>query len=333
VDALTNEPGPDNAGPAPEERQRLRLGSWPTPLEPAPRLATALGLGPDDLWIKRDDLIGLGGGGNKVRKLEYTLGSAVAAGAGTVITSGAPQSNHARLTAAAAARCGLEAVLVLVGDKPADARGNLLLDGILGAELIWAGHLGHDELAARVEQEAATRTNDGHPAAVIPFGGSSVLGARGYVRAGEELLHQAPEMSTVVVAVGSGGTMAGLVHALGAPRVLGVDTGAVIDGRERVAAMVAGLDGADAAPNDLRWDPDQVGAGYGTLVPAVRSALTLFARSEGIVLDPVYTGRAAAGLVQSVAAGEIRPGERTVFLHSGGLPGLFGHPEAVSLTR
>lgn len=311
---------------------RVRLGSWPTPLEPAPRLAAALGLAADDLWIKRDDLIGLGGGGNKVRKLEYTVGNALAGGARTVVTSGAPQSNHARLTAAAAARCGIAAVLVLEGDEPADIRGNLLLDNLLGARLIWAGHVGPDQLAARVEQEADRSTADGIPAAVIPFGGSSVLGAHGYVRAGEELLEQAPELSTVVVAVGSGGTMAGLVQALGADRVLGVDTGAVPDGRHRVAGMVAGLAGrSEVIPEALRWNGNQVGAGYGTLTDEVRAALSLLARTEGIVLDPVYTGRAAAGLVAAVRTGDIRPGERTVLLHSGGLPGLFGHPDAASL--
>ncbi|WP_111768584.1 pyridoxal-phosphate dependent enzyme [Nakamurella deserti] len=311
---------------------RLRLGSWPTPLEAAPRLAAALGLGADDLWIKRDDLIGLGGGGNKVRKLEYTLGGAVADGARTVVTSGAPQSNHARLTAAAAARQGLTAVLVLEGDAPTDVRGNLLLDGLLGAELVWAGHVGPAALAARVEQEATVRTAAGRPAAVIPFGGSSVLGAHGYVRAGEELLDQAPELTTVVTAVGSGATMAGLVHALGAGRVLGVDTGAVSDGPDRVAGLVAGLSGTPADPEALRWDGDQVGAGYGTLTAAVRSALRLLARTEGVVLDPVYTGRAAAGLVDAVRTGAVSPGERTVLLHSGGLPGLFGHPDAATLT-
>jgi L-cysteate sulfo-lyase len=126
--------------------------------------------------------------------------------------------------------------------------------------------------------------------------------------------------------------MAGLVHALGAARVLGVDTGAVGDGRERVAGLVAGLgDGTAVDPEGLRWDGEQVGKGYGTLTSAVRSALELVASTEGIVLDPVYTGRAAAGLIQAVASGAIPSGQRTVFLHSGGLPGLFGHPDAHTL--
>jgi len=311
----------------------VRLGTWPTPVEAAPRLAAALGLDPGDLWIKRDDLGGLGGGGNKVRKLEHTLGAAVADGARAVVTSGAPQSNHARLTAAAAARLGLDAVLVLEGEPPAETRGNLLLDALLGARIVWAGEAGPEGLAARVQEEARALRAAGTPTAEVPFGGSSVRGARGYAEAGAELLRQVPDLDTVVVAVGSGGTMAGLVHALGAPRVLGVDTGAVDDPAERVGEFAAGLAHEDgvAAPGALRLRREQVGAGYGSLTPAVARALALVARTEGVVLDPVYTGRAAAGLVAAAADGEVRRGQRTVLLHSGGLPGLFGHPDAARL--
>lgn len=312
---------------------RAVLGSWPTPLEAAPRLAAALGLGADDLWVKRDDLVGLAGGGNKVRKLERTMGAAQAAGARAVVTSGAPQSNHARLTAAAGARLGMDVVLVLEGAPPPVPVGNLLLDGLLGARTVWAGHAGPAGLAARVEEEARALRAAGTPTAVVPFGGSSVVGARGYVDAGEELRRQLPDLDTVVVAVGSGGTMAGLVHALGTDRVLGVDTGAVDDPEGVVREFARGLAHEDGSPEPgaLRLRREQVGGGYGVLTPAVRDALSLVARTEGVVLDPVYTGRAAAGLVAAVADGDVRAGQRTVLLHSGGLPGLFGHPDAAVL--
>ena len=295
----------------------LRLGTWPTPLEPAPRLAAALGLGPDDLWIKRDDLTGPGGGGNKVRKLEHTLAEALRNGADTLITSGAAQSNHARLTAAAAARVGLRAVLVLEGAEPDRVVGNLVLDRLFGAEIVWAGEIRPAELGARIEQEAERLRGAGAVVEVIPFGGSSRAGAQGYVEAGEEILAQTATLDTVVVALGSGGTMAGLVRALGADRVLGVDVGALSNPEE----VVAELSGSSDA---LRIHRD--GEAYGVLTPAVREAMELAARTEGLVLDPVYTGRAAAGLIAAVADGRVRPGQRTVFLHSGGLPGLFGHP-------
>ncbi|MEJ8668041.1 pyridoxal-phosphate dependent enzyme [Streptomyces sp. MS1.AVA.1] len=165
---------------------------------------------------------------------------------------------------------------------------------------------------------------------LIPFGGSSVTGARGYEECGRELLTQAPDISTVVVALGSGGTMAGLVGALGAERVLGVHCGAVPDPAGTVAALVSGLSATHQAPEALRVRLDQVGDGYAALTEPVMAALTLTARTEGLVLDPVYTGRAMAGLAAAVEDGDIRPGRRTVFLHSGGLPGLFGHQAALT---
>jgi D-cysteine desulfhydrase len=166
----------------------------------------------------------------------------------------------------------------------------------------------------------------GTPAAQIPFGGSSAAGALSYVDAGREILDRVPDAAHVVVAVGSGGTAAGLVTALGAERVLGVDTGATCDPYVRIASLVTELGGD---PTALRLRTDQVGAGYGTLTAAVGAAMVLAARTEGLVLDPVYTGRALAGLTAAVREGEIRPGRRTVLLHTGGLPGLFGSPEAV----
>ena len=288
----------------------ISLGAWPTPLEPAPRLAASLGQ--PQLWIKRDDLVGLGGGGNKVRKLEYTCADALEAGAATLLTAGAAQSNHARLTAAAAARLGLRCVLVLAGEPPRTYRGNLVLDMLAGAEIVWAGNA---PLAAVLETEAPKRDRP----YIIPFGGSTPVSAEAYVECGHELEKQLPGFDRVVVAVGSGGTMAGLVRALGPERVYGVDTGAVPDARGTVAGLLDGMPGDPIDPAALQIDGGQIGGGYGVLTERVREALKLAARTEGLFLDPTYTGRAMAGLI----AGSIPTSGVTVFLHSGGLPSLF----------
>jgi L-cysteate sulfo-lyase len=319
---------------------RVPLGSWPTPLERAPRLAEQLGLGPDDLWIKRDDLTGLGGGGNKVRKLEYLCGAARERRATVLVTSGAAQSNHARLTAAAACRTGMRCCLVLAGEAPKVPTGNVALDGLFGAGVVWAGSGDDVELVQRTKEVSDELSAAGEVVELIPYGGSSVLGARGYMDCGRELLAQLPGLRHVVVAVGSGGTMAGLVASLGARRVLGVDAGAVADPGDRVGALVGGLPSAPApaAAEDssryLRLRSDQVGPGYGILTPAGRAALVMAARCEGLVLDPVYTAKALSGLAAAVAEGDVVPGEPVVFVHTGGLPGLFGHdvlgdPEAL----
>jgi D-cysteine desulfhydrase len=261
--------------------------------------------------------------------LERTCAVAVAAGARTLVTTGAAQSNHARLTAAAGARLGLDVELVLAGTAPTpseDPTGNLLLDRLFGARLIWAGDVAHEDLERLAAGRVAELVSGGTPAAQIPYGGSSATGALAYVEAGRELLGQLPDVAQVVVAVGSAGTAAGLVAALGAERVLGIDTGATANPRERIESLVTEL-GCD--PTALRLRTDQVGAGYSTLTADVGAAMVLAARTEGLVLDPIYTGRALAGLVAAVRDGEIRPGKRTVLLHTGGLPGLFGSPEAV----
>jgi L-cysteate sulfo-lyase len=305
----------------------ILLGTWPTPLERAPRLARALGLGDDDLWIKRDDLTGLGGGGNKVRKLQYTCAQAVATGATTLITTGAPQSNHARLTAAAAARLGLSCVLVLEGEPPASLQGNLVLDRIADARLVWAGAPDTQDVQAEVDRAARDVTDAGGVAFVIPFGGSSSYAARGYIDCAEELLDQIPDLDHVVVALGSGGTMAGLVARLGAERVIGIHTGAVANPVATVQELLSGMPEGATATEDLKVVCDQVGEGYSTLTPATRKAIVLVARTEGLFLDPTYSGRAMAGLTALAVDGRIHRGQKTVLVHTGGLPGLFGHPD------
>jgi L-cysteate sulfo-lyase len=305
----------------------VRLSHWPTPLDPAPRLAAALGLREDDLWIKRDDLTDLGGG-NKVRKLEHLVAEALAAGATALVASGGVQSNLCRAAAAAAARLDLRAVLVLGGTALVGRPGNLALDGLLGADVVVAPGLSGVALDRRAEQVAEKLRADGEVPAVLPFGGSSAVGARGYLTCAAELERQAPDAAHVVVAVGSGGTMAGLVAGLGPDRVIGVDTGAVSDPVQRVASLVTGL---GARPGRLQVHRDHVGEGYGTLTRAGADAMRLAARTEGLLLDPVYTAKALAGLAVAVTEGSIRSGERTVFVHTGGLPGLFGHPFAAEL--
>ena len=327
--------------------ERISLGTFPTPLEPAPRLAAAVGLRADRLWIKRDDLSGLGGGGNKVRKLERTLAAALRDGADCLVTTGAAQSNHARLTAAAGARLGLPVTLVLAGDPgdpgdPAAATaGNLLLDEIFGARIRWAGDADDLRLAAVADEAAAELASSGAHPAVIPFGGSNRDGALAYADAARELRDQlADELDdqggllaqpTSVVAVGSGGTIAGLVAELGPAFVLGVHTGAVAAPGDAVAALASAITDESLDPQTLRIRTDQVGAGYGRLTEATAAAIRLAARTEGLLLDPVYTGRAMAGLIAAVGDGDLGRDTLVVFWHTGGLPGLFGHPEAATI--
>jgi L-cysteate sulfo-lyase len=324
--------------------ERISLGTFPTPLEPAPRLAAAIGLRADRLWIKRDDLTGLGGGGNKVRKLERTLAAALRDGADCLVTTGAAQSNHARLTAAAGARLGLPVTLVLAGDprNPAAApAGNLLLDEIFGARIRWAGDADDLRLAAVADETAAELASSGAHPAVIPFGGSNRDGALAYADAARELRDQlADELGdqggllaqlTSVVAVGSGGTIAGLVAELGPAYVLGVHTGAVAAPGEAIAALASAITAESLDPQILRIRTDQVGAGYGRLTEATAAAIRLAARTEGLLLDPTYTGRAMAGLIAAAGDGDLGRDTLVVFWHTGGLPGLFGHPEAATI--
>ncbi|MEX2501927.1 MAG: D-cysteine desulfhydrase [Trueperaceae bacterium] len=323
---------------------RRRYTEGRTPLEPMPRLSAELG-GPE-LWIKRDDLTGLGGGGNKTRKLELLVADALARGADTLVTTGAPQSNHCRLTAAAAAKEGLACRLLLEerveGSYADDAVGNRLLFDLLGVETIEVVPAGTD-LAAGMARMAERAEAEGRTPYTVPGGGSNALGALGYAACADELLQQAFELGVafdhLVTASGSGGTHAGLVAGLHASSA-GLPATGVSVRSERAAQEVKILDLAQAACELARVPAsvpasavvvrdDQVGPGYSLPTEAMREAVGLFARCEAILLDPVYTGKAAAGLIAMVREGAFRSDDRVVFVHTGGSAALHAYPRQV----
>ena len=324
---------------------RERLAHLPTPLEPAPRLGAACGL--PSLWVKRDDATGLAIGGNKARKLEYLLADARARGANVLLTVGGVQSNHARMTAAAACRFGMECHLFLDGEEPPVRQGNLLLDDLFGAVVTFMPDASLHALNEAMAGRAAALTEQGKRPYSIPVGGSTGLGALGYVAAARELAVQAAalgvEVCAIVVAVGSTGTLAGLT--LGARLYLPetVVRGVSVSSPEarcrskgaRIAGEAAELLGLPVhlAPEDLAVTDAFLGPGYGIPTPEAEAAIHLAARCEGLILDPVYTGKALAGLRAMANAGEF-PGDRAVvFWHTGGAPALFAFPSVITGSR
>lgn len=307
---------------------RARLAVLPTPIEPLPRLGAAL-KGPR-LYVKRDDLTGLAMGGNKTRKLEFVLAEAQAHGARTLITVGAAQSNHCRQTAALAARSGLDCILVLSGDPAQQPSGNLLLDQLFGAQIVWATRPEREETLRRTFDSA---WQAGRRPYLIPLGASNVLGTLAYEAAFREFLAQSVPVDWIVVASSSGGTQAGL--ALGARRAAwqGRVLGISIDEEEAdLKRLVSGLaeQAADRLGEGIRFSPDDIhvnanylGRGYGILGGPEREAIRLFAETEGLLLDPVYTGRAAAGMIDLIRKGFFTSGEGVLFWHTGGTPALF----------
>jgi D-cysteine desulfhydrase family pyridoxal phosphate-dependent enzyme len=309
---------------------RLPLAHLPTPIDFLPHLSRKLG-GPRVL-IKRDDQTGLAFGGNKTRKLEYLLAEAKKNEADTLITTGAAQSNHCRQTAAAAARKGFRCRLVLVGPEPEETTGNYLLDKLVGAEVVWTRPEDRDRTLQAAFEDIQ---NAGHRPYLIPYGGSNQIGAGAYAVAIHELQAQIPdsEIDWIVFASSSGGTQAGMVagaklfdlqaHILG----ISVDeSGSVLS--ERVAALASDVtelfgERQDIPLREIRVNDDYLGGGYGVMGEPEREAIQLFARSEGILLDPVYTGRAAAGLLDLIRTGTFRTEETVLFWHTGGTPGLF----------
>lgn len=323
---------------------RRRYTSVATPLERLDRLSAYLG-GPT-LFVKRDDLLGLAGGGNKTRKLEFLVADALEQGADTLITTGAVQSNHCRLTLAAANREGLRCRLVLEerveGSYHESASGNNFLFHLLGAETLTVVPGGSDLIAA-MQAEADELKAAGRKGYVIAGGGSTPLGALGYAACAQEILSQALEQGHafdhLVCASGSAGTHAGLLAGLaGVSAQLPVTGICVSRAREAQEARVRSLARGtaeligigDAIPDDaVTAFDDYVGAGYSLPTPEMREAVQLLARLEGILLDPVYTGKAMAGLIDLVRQGVFRPGEKVLFLHTGGSPALYAYPSQV----
>ena len=317
---------------------RLHIAHHPTPIEELPRLSKALG-GPH-LLIKRDDQTGLAFGGNKTRKLEFLVAEAQEQGAKTLISGGAMQSNHCRQTAAAAARYGFECTLVLTGELPAQPSANLLLDQLFGAKIVAVpDRKDRDRILQETFDNAVA---EGKKPYLVPYGGSSPTGALGYAFAMEELMSQAKDLRVlqelggldyIVFGTSSGGTHAGLVLGQRLFGFKGKVLGISIDESEEwlkknVSALATSAserlgERIEFTQADVLANADYCGAGYGVLTDAEREAVNLFAKYEGLLLDPVYTGRAAAGMIDLVRKGFFKKDERVLFWHTGGQPALF----------
>ena len=303
---------------------RVSLGVFPTPIQKLENISALLNT---NVYIKRDDLSGLGLGGNKVRKLEFLLADARAQGAEIVFTTGGAQSNHAMLTAAAAGKLGMKAILVLKKRGVTACRGNQLLERLMGTDVRFVDTDDYADIYAEMDRIGASL---GSPYYKIPCGGSNALGSLGYVACAREIADQGLSFDHIICAEGSGGTMAGL--ALGAKlflpgaRVHGmmVDTDPFEQITPALMGQAAALLEADVAITGEDFHlRDQCGPGYAISSPEGAAAVSLMAEREGIFLDPVYTGKAFAGLLAMAAEGAFRPEDKVLFLHSGGAGGLF----------
>ncbi len=333
---------------------RYALLDGPTPIQRLSGLEAALGAAANGvrLYVKRDDHMSLGGGGNKLRKLEFLLGDARQQGADTVVTVGGLQSNHARLTAAAAARAGMACELVLGrvvprSDVDYEENGNMLLNRLLGA-VVHDLPVGADAMAAALERVRALERS-GRRVYLAPLGGSTPTGALGYAACALEILEQSRQLgvdfSRIVVANGSAGTHAGLAAGmiaagLPAAKVQSFTTLAdaavahtkTVDLTAATLALLGQGEGVAAcappAPGDIRVDGSQRGPAYGVPTPAMVEAVQCLARSEGLLLDPVYSGKTFAGLLADVRAGRHAPGSAVLFVMTGGAPGLYAYKTA-----
>ncbi|TAK10789.1 MAG: D-cysteine desulfhydrase family protein [Anaerolineae bacterium] len=308
---------------------RVALASLPTPVEALPSLTTALG-GPQ-LLVKRDDLTGLAFGGNKTRKLEYLAAEARAKGARMLITAGSIQSNHCRQTAAAARKLGMDCTLVLVGKPTLSPEANTYLDMLFGAELIWVPKPERREL--RLKEVFAAKHAASRKPFLIPYGGSNPTGAAAYAYAVQELAKQKVEPDWIVFATSSGGTQAGLVAGVALTEMKTKVLGISVDEKaktlaDRVATLATETvtllgEKKRFKSRDIRVNDDYLGAGYAEMGNREHEAIHLFARHEGLLLDPVYTGRAAAGLADLIRKDFFKKKDTVLFWHTGGQPALF----------
>jgi len=323
----------ENRGPV-INISRLHFAHLPTPIETLPRLSQVLD-GPS-LLVKRDDQTGLAFGGNKTRKLEFLMADARDQGAKTLVSGGALQSNHCRQTAAAAARFGFKCVLVLTGEKPRQPSANLLLDELFGAQVVYVAERKDRD---RILQETFDRAaKQGMKPYLVPYGGSSPTGALGYAFAMKELMEQNLQTDWIVFATSSGGTHAGLLLGQRVFGYKGKVLGISIDESENwlknqvseLASLTSEKLGKriEFTPGEVVANANYCSAGYGVLTEQEREAIHLFATREGLLLDPVYTGRAAAGMIDLIRNGFFKKDETVLFLHTGGQPALFAEQYA-----
>ena len=319
---------------------KANLGFFPTPVVSLTHLSSFLG-GPE-IIMKRDDLTGLALGGNKTRKLEYILGDAISQNCDTIITAGAAQSNHCRQTAAAAAQLQMDCHLLLGGNAPKNTNGNLFLDNLFGANIHWMGENRKGEDIPHVFEQLTTA---GKKPYIVPYGGSNKFGAYAFIKAAEELEQQIDtnEISHIVFASSSGGTHAGLM--LGKALLdksydlVGINIDKDESGKTPFKQAILDLAnqtsqfiGADKTftNDDLILDDNYIGEGYGVIGDLEVEAVSLVAKKEGILLDPVYTGRAMGGLIDMTRSGQLNKNDKVLFWHTGGAPSLFAHADSFS---